>query len=179
MGQTLSLIRQSDTITEDRKEIMENQTQEELRLSSHRFGEFTYTRDAVIDFPHGLIGFEDLHAFIIADIPGCEPFQWLICLDNATIGFPIIRAEILDASYAEEVYQEFDLMHGLNPEQVVSYIIATLPDQLEEATVNLRAPVVINLQRHSGQQIILVSDELSAEHPLFTTACAEETPSGR
>lgn len=153
----------------DRIEFMEKEEQKELRLSSERFGEITYTSDAIMKFTHGLTGFEDLQDFVIVDISGCEPFQWLIAINSPTIGFPVLPAKLIDTDYEVQMREESELMYGLDAEHSLVYIIATLPANLEESTLNLRAPILIDAHKNTGQQIIMMSDEYSAEYPLFQT----------
>ena len=157
----------------DRIEFMENEKQKELRLSSERFGEITYTSDAIMRFKYGLTGFEDLQDFVIVDISGCEPFQWLIAINSPTIGFPVLPAQAVNADYEIQMREESELMYGMDAERLLVYIIATLPTNLQESTLNLRAPVLIDAHENTGQQIILMSDEYSAEYPLFQN---EDTP---
>lgn len=158
----------------ERIEVMEKEKQKELRLSSECFGEITYTADAIMSFEHGLTGFEDLKEFVVVDIDGCEPFQWLIAINSPTIGFPVLPAGAVDAEYELRMREEADLMYGMNADHLLVFIIATLPTDLEESTINLRAPVLIDAHRNTGQQMILMSDEYSAEYPLFQDAAVSE-----
>ena len=60
-----------------------------------------------------------------------------------------------------------------NPEEVAVYAVATIPDDMERATVNLMAPIVINVKMRCGKQVILHESGYSVKHPLFKASKSE------
>jgi flagellar assembly factor FliW len=43
-----------------------------------------------------------------------------------------------------------------------------------KATVNLRAPIVVNVKKHRARQVIALNEEYEVRHPLFQQAPAGE-----
>ncbi len=52
-----------------------------------RFGEIEYDPENLLHFPEGLIGFEDLHDFIVMPNEKEGPLFWIQSVDDAGIAF--------------------------------------------------------------------------------------------
>ena len=55
-----------------------------------------------------------------------------------------------------------------NPAEVAVFAVATIPEDPNEATLNLMAPIVINEKARCGKQVILHESKYSVKHPLFS-----------
>ena len=72
---------------------------EKLTIINSQLGSIQVDTDKVINFPDGLIGFEDLKNFVIIDFEEFEPFQWLLSMDDTEITFPIISPILVVQDY--------------------------------------------------------------------------------
>ncbi len=54
-----------------------------------------------------------------------------------------------------------------SPNDIMLLNIITVGQTLEESTVNMKAPIVINVRNNCGMQIILQDEEYSIWHPLL------------
>lgn len=75
----------------------------------------------------------------------------------------------------DEVAKELDISQS-NPPQV--FLIASIKEKLEDTTVNLLAPLVINRLNNTGKQIILDKPEYSIKHKLFPDGFPKEAVEG-
>lgn len=52
-------------------------------------------------------------------------------------------------------------------EQVSVRVIVSIKESLEQATINLVAPIVMNVEARTGKQVVLTKTTYSTKHPLF------------
>jgi len=154
---------------------MRPETGEQVRLFSSQFGELVFDRNIVLEFPDGLVGFEDLKRYIIADVEECEPFQWLLSVDDPDLGLPILNATFVPVFTGPDGRSEYRLskaeLNGwpgeTDPEDLFVYLVVTLGTSAEEVTANLKAPLLIDVKRGIGKQIILTAGDCPVTYPLF------------
>jgi flagellar assembly factor FliW len=58
-------------------------------------------------------------------------------------------------------------IHSEKPEDVTVFAVATIPEDPEDATINLMAPILINESRRCGKQMILLDSDYSVRQPLL------------
>ena len=137
-------------------------------IQSTRFGALDIAETDLINFPHGIPGFPDEKRFVAVVSDSDTPFSYLQSATEANLTFLLADPFtffndyefILDDEVAEELGVSLE-----KPPQV--FIIATVKEKLEEMTVNLLAPLVINGQEGIGRQIILDNSDYGTRQPLF------------
>ncbi|MDM7321548.1 MAG: flagellar assembly protein FliW [Fervidobacterium pennivorans] len=133
-----------------------------------RFGELEIKDNEVITFPNGIPGFEELRKFAILNIPETRPIQWLVSLEDENVSFPLIDPWLVLETYEVDLSkQDLDILQVEDPSDIVVWSIVTIPvGKPELATVNLKAPVVVNIKKGIGIQVILEKYEL--KHPIVS-----------
>lgn len=139
-------------------------------------------------FPKGLPGFEFCQHFHLIHVDGA-PLGKLIAVEDEHIGFVVMRAETILAGYTQQVILDPESTKILggdmeNDEQLSQelamqvWVILTLDHQdVLRTTANLRAPLVFNIKKHIGMQIILNDEQLAIRHALYMrTDDQEVTP---
>lgn len=120
-------------------------------------------------FAEGLLGFPQctrykLERFRPGD--GTEtPFFLLRSLDE-DLSFPVIHPASLGIDY--RLPSNRDLLNALNAasgEQLMVLLIVTVRDRVEDTTVNLQGPLVLNAQ--SGLGLQLVVEQYPLRHPML------------
>ena len=130
-----------------------------MKWNNVQFGEFEYSPEHILQFNDGLIGFEEYKKFILIDDEDSEPFVWLVSLENPELSFPLIDPSNVLANNSYEV--------DANGKTVLA--IVSLRKTLEQSTVNLRSPIVIENETQAGKQIVLENPAYQFQQPLFTT----------
>ena len=117
-------------------------------------------------FPQGLPGFEDLRNFVISSVAE-TPFYYLESLEDASICFLLLNPFELSKSYEFEIPSTVqELLQIENQNDVAAFTIVNTNQGLDKATVNLQAPVIINIATRRGLQVVLNDPSLNIREPI-------------
>lgn len=137
----------------------------ELVIRSTRFGEIQVRSDRVITVLGGIIGFPKEKYFVLLDYN--PPFSWLHSTENPDLAFVVVNSAEFGSAYTD-IIPTVDSELGLNSADDLSIMnVVTFRSDPGDATVNLKAPIIVNVQSLVGRQIILDHAELSTRTPLF------------
>lgn len=142
-----------------------------MLIKTKYFGEVKVNEEKVINFECGIPGFENLHRFLFMTSPNPESsFYWLQSIDDIDIVFTLIDAFRFLPNYNPQV--EISSMKDLGEfenleEDIVIYNIANIPSNHIDMTVNLKAPIVINLKTYKAKQIICNSEEYPIKFRIY------------
>jgi len=121
-----------------------------------------YNEEDVISFPGGLPGFEECKKFVIISVPEYEPFHWLQSIEGKQVRLAIINPLLFKPDYNPKISRE-DL-HQLEvkePTDLLLYVIVTVRQPVSESTANLMGPLLINLRKKMGCQLIIEDNAYS------------------
>ncbi|MCC7405770.1 MAG: flagellar assembly protein FliW [Bdellovibrionales bacterium] len=140
-----------------------------MRIQTSRFGTVEITEQDVIDFPEGLLGFNDLRKFVLLDDPNDEIFAWLQSCEEPGLAFPVLEPELFTPKYSVTL-SKFDLesIRKTNLEGTRSFAIITIPEDPTQMTANLKAPLIINVAERIGRQCVLQDNRLAIREPIFS-----------
>jgi flagellar assembly factor FliW len=111
---------------------------------------------SVIEFPEGLLGFSNLRQFVLVEYENSEPFKWLQSLSDPALALPVVEPGRIFPDYSDlPSPEDLTTVMAESPADVVSFVVAIIPKDPLESTVNLKAPVIINFKKMIGRQIIL------------------------
>lgn len=120
-----------------------------------------------VTFNKGIPGFENLKNFIIKDLELNNKFKILEAEENkisfvAVSPFDIYNEYEIDLN--DQIIEELKIE---KPQDVLVLSIITLGKTLETSTINLKAPLVINIVNNLGKQYILQNESYETKHPLI------------
>lgn len=124
-------------------------------------------------FEEGLPGFSHLQFFQLVQEEE-SPFFLIQSTEVKDIGFWVINPFSFFPEYQftlSDVSKE--ALHLSEESPVAVFSIVTIRDNTQ-ATVNLKAPIVINLTNRMGKQIILQEDTYPIRQPLFGQQAADQ-----
>jgi flagellar assembly factor FliW len=150
------------------------------RIQTKCFDELEYSPDAVFEFPYGIPGFEAEHAFVFLEQPATHPLMFMQSLSRPDVCFILIPVRAADRHYKLCLSEEnlfalrlpADSQPRMGKDILCSVMVCAADDQRPHPTVNLFAPIVINLRRKIGIQAI--QTEYSPRHPLISQVPQEE-----
>lgn len=142
-------------------------------ISTPRFGEVSFTGTDVIEFPWGLPGFSDLHRFLALSLDEQPHFVWLQSVDDPSIALPAADPWRLFPDYEPKLPPyAVESLKVQNPEDFTILGVVVVTKGAEEMTMNLMAPVVINLKTRTARQVMLENSAYSVRTPLPRKAVA-------
>ena len=127
----------------------------------------TVSGENVIEFPDGLLGFEQVKKYVLLSQPKEEPFMWLRMIDNLNKRFLVISPFLVTPDYRPDISNEDVRFLGLTcPEDALVVNIVTLRPK-QPPMVNLKGPIVINRNTLIGKQVIPNNaNQYDVNHPL-------------
>jgi flagellar assembly factor FliW len=142
-----------------------------MLIHTVNFGNLEVPDDKVFTFKEGLPGFPQIHQFAIIEMDELKPFQYLQALGDPPIALFVINPFMVDPTYEFRLTDsDMEDINSKNPAEVAVFAVATIPEDPNEATINLMAPIVINEKDRCGKQVILHESKYSVKHPLFSNA---------
>jgi flagellar assembly factor FliW len=145
----------------------------QITLELPRFGSFSYRESEVLTFPWGLPGFASQRRFVAINLEGQEKFVWLQSLDDVSVALPTGDPWQIFGDYAPQLppyaSSSLDIQQ---PEEFVALCVVVVAPGAGEMTMNLLAPIVINLRTRIGRQIMLETGGYSVRTEIPRTAPA-------
>jgi flagellar assembly factor FliW len=120
-------------------------------------------------FPIGILGFPESRRYRLEryrpDDGSESPFLTLKCLDQ-DLSFALIYPRFLHLDYRVPVSDELlDTLSAASAEQLSALLIVTLRERIENITVNLQGPLIINPA--SSLALQLVVEHYPLRYPLI------------
>src|SRR3954470_16682364 len=127
-------------------------TTQTITLESTRFGTLEIPRDAVVEFPNGLIGLGGQRYALLARDEDAT-FVWLHSLDDPALALPLTNPWRFFDSYEVEIADDEAERLGIeSDDDTAVYVTVRAAESLEDFSANLRAPILVN--NGLGHQVI-------------------------
>lgn len=146
-----------------------------MKVLTRDFGEIEADQENIIKFKNGLPGFEELKKFVIIPLSDDSPFMVVQSLDEVEVAFTVIEPGNFMSDYKFEISDNIEKELEISSiEDVLVLNIITLQEKLKESTVNLSAPLVININKNLGRQVILDDKRYELKYKFFAELFNEE-----
>lgn len=130
-----------------------------MKVNTRFFGEIEIEDDKIIKFEKGIIGFPDMKNFTLIFDQESEDqnsISWLQSMDDADVAFPVLDPLIVCPDYNPQVEDELLKPLGeLREDNLFVLVMVTVPTDIKQMTVNLKAPIVINTDTKKASQLII------------------------
>ena len=140
-----------------------------LLLKTAKFGEVEINKESVFNFISPIIGFNDLKEYTIIDYKPDSPFKWLQSIEDMDLAFPITLCSFFGIDYQFDIPDEEAEKLGIETsDDVFVCNIANIPQSNpQSATINMVAPIVVNIANKKAMQLILKNTDFEVRHRLF------------
>jgi len=140
-----------------------------MTVQSTRFGTIEIEAEAVLTFPHGLIGLGgSRYALLSTDAD--SPFSWLHSVEDPDLALPVTRPW--------QFFPDFELMMsdaeaaalGLSEDAPADiWVTVRANENVNDVTVNLRAPIVVASRAWGPEAFQVINDAplAAVRAPLF------------
>ena len=133
-----------------------------MKANTRLFGEIDIKEDKIIKLKEGIIGFPDLQNFTLIydeEKEGKGSIKWLQSMDDPSFALPVINPLDVKPDYQMLVNEEgLESLGKMTEENTFILVTITVPEKIEEISVNLKAPFVINTDNLQGAQMIVEDD---------------------
>lgn len=141
-----------------------------MRVKTRLFGEIEIEESKIICFENGIIGFPSMQKFTLIfdkEAEGETAISWLQSLDEPDIAIPVMDPLLVCPDYNPTVEDELLKKLGeVREDNLFVLTTVTVPKNIEELAVNLKAPIIINTDTLKANQII-IEDDLPVKYKIY------------
>lgn len=139
-----------------------------VQVETSRFGSLRLQSRDTLCFPAGLPGFEDCCGWVLLSQQSASLVGWLQSTDWPKLALPVVDPRKVVSDYRLSVEAREMATLGFDEAEDVQ-VLAIVSHVDEILTVNLKAPLLINMRRRLGRQVIQTGN-WSIHHILTTPA---------
>ena len=144
-----------------------------MEVNTRLFRKIDIDDSKIITLDKGIIGFPDLKKFTLIfdsekENDGTPGIMWFQSMDEPQFAMPVIIPNYVVPDYNPIVNDELlDGLGELNEKNI--YVITTIsvPEDIKNMTINLKAPIVINTETLKGAQIIVENEDALVRFPVY------------
>ena len=141
-----------------------------MKADTRLLGKIEIEDEKIITFEQGIIGFPYMkHFALIFDVEdGKEAkIKWLQSMDEECFAMPVMSPYELVPDYHPSVSDEtWQTLGEIRDEDMLVLVTVTVPTDITQMSINLKAPVVVNLATNKASQVI-VEDEYPVKYKIY------------
>ena len=137
-----------------------------MKIQTAFLGEIEIDDSQTIHFEHGLPGFEDEQKFTLISLEDDAVFQVLQSINSPHVAFVTVNPFVF-TKYSFDLDES--TVHSLSiasNEDIAILSIVTVKEPFSESTLNLKAPIVINMKLKKAKQTIIEKSDFPLRHPI-------------
>ena len=147
-----------------------------IKINTEKFGELEIEKASIFDFVQPIIGFNKLTKYTLIDYKPDSPFKWLQSVEDMSLAFPVTLCSFFGIDYQFDIPDEEEKMLEIeDADDIFVFNITNIPQSNPQGTtINLLAPIVVNLKNKKAMQIVLKNTNYKVRHKLFEQEKTEE-----
>lgn len=127
-----------------------------MKIATKFLGEIEIEEQDILKFEHGLLGLENEKNFVLLPIDAELPLAILQSVEHVEIGFVVAYPFAFKKDYSFDISEDDRNQLQIEKEEnVLTYSIVTMKETFQESTINLLAPIIVNMDKKCGKQIVL------------------------
>ncbi len=150
-------------------------------IKTKLFGEIEVSEDKLIRFETGIVGFSELKDFmLIHDSENDKSnISWMQSVQEPAFAMPVINPLFIVDTYNPEIEDELLTPLGnLDQNDMLVLVTITVPKDIKQMTINLRAPMVINGDNCRACQVIAEGEQYAVKYPIYDILMAAKEKAG-
>ena len=133
-----------------------------MHIETSHFGPLEIDVEDILLFPNGVIAFEECRHWVLVADAANPALAWLQSVSQPEISLPVVSPRRFAPQYRIHVakgqllpleFSQFDQ----------AYVLSVVSQSDGDLTLNLKAPLIINLDRRLGRQVITTDDQPLAQ----------------
>ena len=141
-----------------------------MKADTRLFGKIEIEDEKILTFDQGIIGFPYMKHFALIFYveDGKEAkIKWLQSMDEECFAMPVMSPYELVPDYHPSVSDEtWQTLGEIRDEDMLVLVTVTVPTDITQMSINLKAPVVVNLATNKASQVI-VEDEYPVKYKIY------------
>lgn len=140
-----------------------------MKLNTNFFGEIDVQDDKIVNFADDMLGFEGFSKFLfMSDDKEESKFSWLQCIDDVDIVLTLFNIFAVMPDYSPNVpIEHLEGLGEFEEEDLEIFCVAKIPRNVEEMSINLKAPIVINTKNNKAKQVIVSNDDYPIKYKIY------------
>lgn len=140
-----------------------------MKLNTTRFGEIEVSENLLFEFVNPILGYENESSYVLVEHSESSNFKWLQSTKNPDLAFVVTIAGLFGIDYSFELPEITQDELGIETaEDILAFNIVVIPhENPRNSTINLLAPIIVNISNKKAGQIILAGTKFEVDHPLL------------
>jgi len=138
-----------------------------MQIETTKFGTIEYDQEQVMTID--ILGFSDYTSWIFIDEERATPFRMLQSLNNPELAFVTVDPLNVRPDYCfMTTPDELKEIGATKTDNLLVMSIVQMDKNIQDVTLNLQGPIVINGENGKGMQVILKDSEYTTRERLLT-----------
>lgn len=130
-----------------------------MNINTRDFGSMEIDENSILSFKLPILGFEQFRDFVILyDGEVGDEVAWLQSVESSDVCFVIIDPTRFIPDYAPALPQDILKKLELSEKNAALRCLMVVRNGIENATINLKSPIVINPEKKAAGQVVLDED---------------------
>lgn len=148
-----------------------------MRVETARFGPLEVDEAGIFHFPMGLLGFARHKRFVIVDHGDDSPFKWLQSVEDPDLAFIVSDPLFFRRDYHISARRsELSVIEPGREEELVVSVIMTVPQNPQDMSANLLAPLIFNMANRKAMQHVLTDQSYPVKYFVLREPPAAQAP---
>jgi len=137
-----------------------------MRITTSRFGRIDVDAGDILRFPSGLPGLEDCREWALLADASNDALGWLQSTNRGDVALAVVSPRRFVPEYQVRIPRS-ELSPLAIADMRQAQVVVVVGTNGRSLTLNLKAPIVINLETRTGRQVV-ASGELPLQYELTT-----------
>ncbi len=134
----------------------------------------------IITFSKGIPAFEEEKQFVLLPLEEGTPFFVLQSTATTDVAFIVLNPFEVVSNYQIKLPDAtLEMLEIEKEEDVATFVVLTVKEPFAETTANLQGPIIINVNKQKGKQLLLSDTDYQTKHPIFKEAALQTTKEGK
>ncbi|UOR11674.1 flagellar assembly protein FliW [Halobacillus amylolyticus] len=138
-----------------------------MKVETKYFGVVEVEENELIHFEQGLPGFESYRSFVLLPVDETGVYYALQSCEEAGVSLIVASPYLFYKEYEFDLGKQMQLDLDIGKAvDVAVYSVVTLREPFKESTINLQAPIIVNVNNGKAKQLILADEIYQTRHSL-------------
>ncbi len=144
--------------------------EEKFQIEIDGLGSVNYSRSDIVNFAAPIIGYPFRRQFLLVGNDGEMPFYRLVCIEEPDLIFILLDMQSSGVDYDPQIPDScYEVLEAdaNNKNSLNLFGVVRMHSNIEQATVNMRAPILLNLEKRFAMQFVLDDETLGLRTKIF------------